>query len=90
MQGLFDDEYGDSRVTDATTLLLADLLNSGKPSDLRKVLTSYNNEASQSASGQADLFTGEIPTKYGHKNEASNGVNVGRWLNWLTASVMRG
>ncbi|WP_289300449.1 hypothetical protein, partial [Xylanibacter muris] len=62
MQGLFDDEYGDSRVTDATTLL-ADLLNSGKPSDLRKVLTSYNNEASQSASGQADLFTGEIPTK---------------------------
>ena len=27
---------------------------------------------------------------YGHKNEASNGVNVGRWLNWLTASVMRG
>lgn len=27
---------------------------------------------------------------YGHENEASNGVNVGRWLNWLTASVMRG
>lgn len=63
MQGLFDDEYGDSRVTDATTLLLADLLNSGKPSDLRKVLTTYNNEASQSASGQADIFTGEVPTK---------------------------
>lgn len=29
-------------------------------------------------------------SSYGHKNEASNGVNVGRWLNWLTASVMRG
>ncbi|MDE6246633.1 MAG: hypothetical protein K2M41_02170 [Muribaculaceae bacterium] len=63
MQGLFDDEYGDSRVTDATTLLLADLLNSGKPSDLRKVLATYNNEASQSASGQMDLFTGKIATK---------------------------
>ncbi|MDE7392943.1 MAG: hypothetical protein K2M80_00510, partial [Muribaculaceae bacterium] len=63
MQGLFDDEYGESRVTDATTLLLADLLNSGKPSDLRKVLTTYNNEASQSASGQADIFTGEVLTK---------------------------
>lgn len=63
MQGLFDDEYGDSRVTDATTLLLADLLNSGKPSDIRKVLASYNNEASQSASGQADIFTGEVPSK---------------------------
>ena len=31
-----------------------------------------------------------ISDEYGHKNEASNGVNVGRWLNWLTASVMRG
>ncbi|MBD5236328.1 MAG: hypothetical protein HDS62_02120 [Bacteroidales bacterium] len=62
-QGLFDDEYGDSRVTDATTLLLADMLNSGKPGELRKVLATYNNEASQSANGQMDLFTGKIPTK---------------------------
>lgn len=61
--GLFDDEFGDSRVTDATTLLLADILNSGKPSDLRKVLATYNNEASMSASGQADIFTGEIASK---------------------------
>lgn len=63
MAGLFDDEFGDSRVTDATTLLLADILNSGKPSDLRKVLATYNNEASMSASGQADIFTGEIASK---------------------------
>lgn len=63
MQGLFDDEYGDSRVTDATTLLLADILNSGKPSELRKVLATYNSQAANSASGQMDLFTGEIPTK---------------------------
>ena len=61
--GLFDDEFGDSRVTDATTLLLADILNSGKPSDLRKFLATYNNEASMSASGQADIFTGEIASK---------------------------
>lgn len=63
MQGLFDDEFGDSRVTDATALLLADILNSGKPSDLRKVLTSYNNEASQASGGQIDIFSGSIPTK---------------------------
>lgn len=63
MQGLFDDEFGDSRVTDGTVLLLADILNSGKPSDLRKVLTAYNNEASQSAGGQLDMFSGTIPTK---------------------------
>lgn len=63
MQGLFDDEFGDSRVTDATALLLADILNSGRPSDLRKILTTYNNEAAQASGGQMDLFSGSIPTK---------------------------
>lgn len=63
MQGLFDDEFGDSRVTDGTTLLLADILNSGRPSDLRKILTAYNNEASQASGGQLDMFSGSIPTK---------------------------
>lgn len=63
IQGLFDDEFGESRVTDGITLLLADILNSGKPSDLRKVLTSYNNEASQASGGQIDIFSGSIPTK---------------------------
>lgn len=63
MQGLFDDEFGDSRVTDSTALLLADILNSGKPSDLRKVLSSYNNEAAQASGGQIDIFSGTIPTK---------------------------
>ena len=63
MQGLFDDEFGDSTVTDAVVLQLADILNSGKPSDLRKWLVSYNNEAFQSASGQIDLFKGDIISK---------------------------
>lgn len=62
-QGLFDDEYGDSRVTDGFTLLLADLLNSGKPSDLRKVLSTYNNEAASSAAGQIDMFSGDVTSK---------------------------
>ncbi len=56
MQGLFDDQYGDSRVTDATTLLLADILNSGKPSELRKVLAMYNKSAGEAAAGAVDLF----------------------------------
>ena len=62
-QGLFDDEYGDSRVTDGVTLLLADLLNSGKPSDLRKVLSTYNNEAASSAAGQIVMFSGDVTSK---------------------------
>ena len=62
-QGLFDDEYGDSRVTDGVTLLLADLLNSGKPSDLRKVFSTYNNEAASPAAGQIDMFSGDVTSK---------------------------
>ena len=61
--GLFDDEYGDSRVTDGVTLHLADLLNSGKPSDLRKVLSTYNNEAASPAAGQIDMFSGDVTSK---------------------------
>ena len=62
-QGLFDDEFGDSRVTDATTLLLADLLNDSKPSRLRNVLTIYNQQSGQAAAGQLDLFKGKIKSK---------------------------
>lgn len=63
MQGLFDDEFGDSMVTDAATLLLADILNSGHPGDLRKILAVYNAPASEAAGGQADIFTGSVPSK---------------------------
>lgn len=71
-QGLFDDEFGDSRVTDATTLLLADLLNDTKSSRLRNVLTLYNKEAGKSAAGSMDLFTGEIPSKEAILTEINN------------------
>ncbi len=62
-QGLFDEEYGDSRVTDPTVLLLADVLNSGKPSDLRKVFALYNRDAEAPASGQTDMFSGGLRSK---------------------------
>ena len=61
--GLFDEEYGDSRVTDAIVLLLSDLLNSGKPNDLRKVLATYNNDAASFAAGQMDMFSGDVTSK---------------------------
>ena len=62
-QGLFDDEYGDSRVTDGVTLMLADILNSGKPSELRKYLSVYNSEAETPAGGQLDMFSGKVTSK---------------------------
>lgn len=72
MAGLFDDEYGDSHVTDATTLLLADLLNDTKPSRLRNVLTVYNKQGGEAASGAMDLFTGEIASKETILTEINN------------------
>ena len=60
--GLFDGR-GDQAVTDGAVLLLADLLSSGKTSDLRKVLAAYNAEATESASGQADIFSGKELSK---------------------------
>ena len=62
-QGLFDDELGDKRITDETTLLLADILNSTKPSDLRKVLATYNGEGETAANGQLDIFSGDLRDK---------------------------
>ena len=70
-QGLFDDEYGDSRVTDGTVLMLADILNSGKPSDLRKVLSTYNSAAVAPAGGQLDMFTGDVRSKEQILNEVN-------------------
>ena len=60
--GLFDGQ-GDQAVTDGAVLLLADLLSSGKTSDLRKVLAACNAEATESASGQADIFSGKVLSK---------------------------
>ena len=44
-------------------MLLADVLNSGRPSDLRKVLSTYNNEAASAAAGQMDVFSGDVHSK---------------------------
>ena len=57
MEGLFDEEFGESRVTDGIVLLLADILNSGKSNELRKVLAMYNKPAAEAAAGNIDLFS---------------------------------
>jgi hypothetical protein len=61
--GLFDDEYGSSTVEDVTVLLLADVLNSKKSSELRKVLSLYNDEAVGASAGQMDMFDGKALSK---------------------------
>ncbi|MDE7393897.1 MAG: hypothetical protein K2M80_05445, partial [Muribaculaceae bacterium] len=62
-KGLFDELYGASDVTEATVLMLADLLNHARPTELRRVLESYNQSAREAAEGQLDMFTGQRDTK---------------------------
>ena len=73
--GLFDYEFGEMPIEDITTLLLADILNSTKPSDLRKVLALYNASASVSASGQMDMFSGAVRTKQEILTDVNNTFN---------------
>lgn len=68
---LFDGES----MSDAATLLLADIISSGKTGRLRDILADYNGKAVDAAQGQTDMFSGmedgqtdgdtmpEVPTK---------------------------
>ena len=49
--------------TNATILMLADVLNHSEVNKLKKVLAMYNHRAAESAAGQMDLFSGEVTTK---------------------------
>lgn len=49
--------------TNATVMMLADLLNDNRVTRLKKALQVYNNQAVQSAAGQMDLFSGDVKTK---------------------------
>ena len=48
---------------DMLTLLLADLINDGRTTLLRRALDGYNRSAELAASGQMDMFTGEVPSR---------------------------
>ncbi len=69
--GLFDEEFGESSVKDATVLTLADVLNTGKPGDLRKFLAMYNKEGGLASTGQLDIFSGDKRSK----NEILTDIN---------------
>lgn len=47
----------------ATIMMLADLLNGTRVSQLKKTLAVYNNEAHDSANGQTDMFSGGVKSK---------------------------
>ena len=49
--------------TNATVLMLADVMNDNRVTRLKKVLSIYNQQAEQSAAGQTDLFADGVKTK---------------------------
>lgn len=58
-QHLFEDNV----VAEATVQMLADAINDRKTSFLKKVLSLYNRDAAESAAGQMNLLTGDVPTR---------------------------
>lgn len=62
---LFPFEMGETVAdyTNATILMLANILNDKRTNKLKNTLTLYNRSASDSAIGQMDLFTGSVRTK---------------------------
>lgn len=64
-QNIFAFEEGEtvSDYRNATVMMLADLVNDRRATQLKKVLALYNKEAQESAAGQMDLFSGEVRSK---------------------------
>ena len=64
-QNLFAFDEGDTIAdyTNATMLMLADVLNDSRSTQLKKILSVYNQKAADSAAGQLDMFSGSVKSK---------------------------
>ena len=54
----FDGEFGDTKVSHVSVLMIADLLNDKRTNRFREVLSDYNDFANGPANGQIDAFEG--------------------------------
>lgn len=76
----------------ATMLMLADVLNDKRVTMLKKTLTTYNDEARQSASGQMDIFSGVVKSREDILRDVINyfkHANKGEYEQRLTEAVER-
>ena len=76
----------------ATMLMLADVLNDKRVTMLKKTLTTYNDEARQSASGQMDIFGGGVKSREDILRDVINyfkHANKGEYEQRLTEAVER-
>ena len=58
-----DDNVQDFNSAQTTVLMLSDLINSQKVTRLKKAFALYNRQAREAASGQLDVFSGEVKSK---------------------------
>ena len=65
----FDDGETVADYTNATMLMLADVLNDNRTTALKRILSVYNHRAADQANGQLDLFAGGIKSKEDIINE---------------------
>ena len=78
-QNLFAFDEGETVAdyTNATVLMLADMLNDSRVSQLKKVLALYNDKAASSAAGQFDIFSGSVKSKEEILKDVLNILNYG-------------
>ena len=78
-QNLFSFDEGDTVAdyNNATMLMLADVLNDNRSTQLKKILAVYNQKAADSAAGQTDMFSGGVKTKEEIWNEVKQLIDHG-------------
>ena len=74
---VFDDGATVSDYTNATIMMLADIVNGAKVTELKKTISIYNDRARDAASGQSDIFSAELKTKEDILKEVNELLNYG-------------
>lgn len=76
--------------TNAAVMMLSDVLNDGRTTQLKKVMAFYNRQAADAAQGIGDMFAGGVKTKEEIINEVNEVLNNGQNYNRNAASASDG
>lgn len=76
--------------TNAAVMMLSDVLNDGRTTQLKKVIAFYNRQAADAAQGIGDMFAGGVKTKEDIINEVNEALNNGQNYNRNAAPASDG
>lgn len=71
-------------------MMLADVLNDGRSTQLKKVIAFYNEQATDAAQGIGDMFVGGVKSKTEIINEVNKALNNGQEYNTTATSLADG